>query len=308
MSTSPPPATDTRGLDRPCAPGWRGALQRYLSTAGVQRAIIVLIVVNAITLGLETSPAVMSRVGPQLIALDTALLSVFTIEVALRIVAFRLDFFRDPWSVFDLIVIAIALIPASGSLSVLRALRVLRVLRLVSAVPSMRRVVTALIGSLPGIGSVAALLGIVFYVSAVIATKLFGEDFPALFGSLAHTTFTLFQIMTLEGWADLSRQVMEKHPYAWIFFVAFILVATFTMLNLFIAIVVNAMQSAHGESDEDAAVRRQALLDEMTALRSSLAELKARLGPGSQTFSGSGDRDAPRCGAVTHPDSRTVSP
>ena len=180
----------------------------------------------------------------------------------------------------------IALIPATGSLAVLRALRVLRVLRLLTMVPSMRRVVGALLAAIPGLGSIALGLLIIYYVFAVIATNLFAVSHPEWFGSIGRSLYTLFQIMTLESWSmGIARPVMEHFPYAWIFFVLFILIATFTMLNLFIAIIVNAMQSyseaEQHEAKEAVDMARQHieadLHDEMRVLRAEIRELKALL-------------------------------
>jgi voltage-gated sodium channel len=183
-------------------------------------------------------------------------------------------------------VVAIALVPATGQFSVLRALRVLRVLRILTIVPSMRRVVGGLLAAIPGLASIAMVLGLVFYVFAVIATQLFGADYPAWFGTLGRSLYTLFQVMTLESWSmGIVRPVMELYPYAWTFFVPFILVATFTMLNLFIGIIVSAMQSfADGETAQTVAAVDQArehiegdLHAEMRLLRGELAELKQLL-------------------------------
>jgi voltage-gated sodium channel len=186
----------------------------------------------------------MARWGDTLEFINNVFLFVFVVELLLRMYAWRLRFFKDPWSLFDLIVVGISLIPASGPLAILRALRVLRVLRIISAVPSMRRVVTTLLGALPGLGAIAVLLSLIYYVFAVIATKIFGDAFPEWFGTIGHSLYTLFQVMTLESWSmGISRPVMEEFPYAWVFFIPFILIATFTFLNLFIAIIVNAMQS-----------------------------------------------------------------
>ena len=252
----------------------------------VQNFVIALIVVNAVVLGLETEPEAMRRFGQILIVLDQAILGVFVVEIGLRIYAHRRDFFRDPWSLFDFAVVGIALVPASGPFAVLRALRVLRVLRLLSMVPSMRRVVGALLSSIPGLGSIALVLMLIYYVFAVIATRLFGANFPQWFGNIGESLFSLFQIMTLESWSmGIVRPVMELHPHAWIFFIIFILIATFTMLNLFIAIIVNAM---HSFTEEDDLERRKALDDvrdhieadlhqEVAALREEIAELKQLL-------------------------------
>lgn len=266
--------------------GLRARVRQFVESRPFQRTIIVLIVLNAIVLGLETSPAVVAQWGLPLSLADRAMLAVFVVELLLRLFAHRWAFFRDPWSVFDLVVVGIALVPASGPLAVLRALRVLRVLRLVSASKSMRGVVGALLGALPGMGSIAALLALVLYIAAVMATKLFGAIAPEYFGSLGGSLFTLFQIMTMEGWADIAREVMVEAPLAWIFFLAFILVSTFTVLNLFIAVVVNAMQEQVAEEmrqEEDAHAaeahaERKVMLDELRALRREVGELRERLG------------------------------
>ena len=195
----------------------------------------------------------------------------------------RLRFFRDPWSLFDFIVVAIALIPATGNLSVLRALRILRVLRLITVVPSLRRVVGGLITALPGMGSIVVLLSLLFYVFAVMATKLFGQSFPEWFGTIGASAYSLFQIMTLESWSmGIVRPVMEQYPYAWAFFVPFIIVTTFAVLNLFIGIVVNAMQTEHEKAAAggaqgragDGAAGDRAAGDEIQELRAEIAALK----------------------------------
>ena len=227
-------------------------IRDWIEQPRIQHSIMILIVVNAIILGLETEAAVMAQYGDILLALDQVILGVFVVEIVLRIFAHRLRFFRDPWSLFDFAVVAIAIIPASGPFAVLRALRVLRVLRILTMVPSMRRVVGALLASVPGLSSIALVLMLIYYVFAVIATNLFGENFPEWFGSIGESLYTLFQIMTLEGWSmGIVRPIMEVHPNAWLFFVVFILIATFTMLNLFIAIIVNAMHTFTEQETQD---------------------------------------------------------
>ena len=261
------------------SPTLRGRLATIAENPRFQRVIIALIVVNAATLGLETSPEVMAAAGPALVMLDHAMLTVFVIELAIRIGAYGRGFFRDPWSIFDFVVVGLALAPSTGNFSVLRALRVLRVLRLITAVPQMRRVVGGLLSALPGLGSVVAILALMFYVAAVMATQIFGGAFPDWFGTLPKSLYSLFQIMTLESWSmGIVRPVMEVYPYAWAFFVPFILIATFTMLNLFIAVVVNAMQSYHemeAEHSEASRTEHAELLDEVRALRAELQALKS---------------------------------
>ncbi len=264
----------------------RARLERLITDSRVQTGIMVLILVNAITLGLETMPLVMSAFGDYVLALDRLILSVFVVEIFARIYVHRANFFRDPWSIFDLLVVGIALLPATGQFAVLRALRVLRVMRLLSIVPSMRRVVGALLASLPGLASIVLVLLVVFYVSAVIATNLFGAAFPDWFGSLGASLYTLFQVMTLESWSmGIARPVMEAHPFAWAFFIPFILIATFTMLNLFIAIIVNAMQTfteVETRSTVEAVDRARSGLEagmheELQALRGEVRRLRELL-------------------------------
>lgn len=227
----------------------RGRVRTWLERSQVQNVLIALIILNAIVFGIETSPSAMAEIGPVLRAADRLILAVFVVEIGLRLFAYGPRFFRDPWSVFDFAVVALALLPMTGSLSALRALRVLRVLRLISLVPQFRTVVSALLGAVPGIAAIAGILSLLLYVSAVIATKLFAASAPDLFGTLGQTLFTLFQIMTLEGWADVARRLMDDYPAAWLFFVPFILVTSFTMLNLFIAIIVGAMDRERQRAD-----------------------------------------------------------
>ncbi|MGX9178499.1 ion transporter [Mesorhizobium sp. BHbdii] len=254
------------------------ALKSLIESRHFDLTIMVLILINAVTLGLETSPDAIAVFGPLLTAIDRAILAVFVLELAIRVVVYRTNFFRDPWRIFDLFVVGFALIPATGSLSVLRALRILRVLRLISIVPSLRRVVTGFITALPGMGSIMLLLGLVFYVFAVMATKLYGSSFPELFGGIPESLFTLFQVMTLEGWSDgVVRPVMAVYPTAWLFFIPFIIATSFTVLNLFIGVIVSAMEAEHEavESADRATLHsdQAIILAELHALRAEVREL-----------------------------------
>ncbi|MBX3706049.1 MAG: ion transporter [Pseudomonadales bacterium] len=219
----------------------------WVESPGVQRVIVWLILLNAAILGLETSPTVMASIGTELKLADRVILGVFVLEILIKLAGQRMAFFRNPWSCFDFVIVGIALIPTSGPLSVLR---VLRLLRLISMVPKLRFVVEALLKAIPGIVSIFGLLALMFYVFAVIATGLFGDEHPDWFGSLGASMYTLFQVMTLESWSmGIARPVMESHPYAWLFFVPFILIATFTVLNLFIAVIVNTMQTLQSQHE-----------------------------------------------------------
>lgn len=244
-----------------------------------ERAVVLLIVLNAITLGLETSSTVMESYGPLLHALDTVFLWIFVAELTARFLVRRGAFFRDPWNVFDAIVVGIALLPATGALSVLRSLRVLRLLRLVTAIPSLKRVVSGLIGAIPGMGSIILLTTLIYYVYAVMGTKLFGATSPEQFGSLGATAYTLFQIMTFDDWSGgIAKPLLEKHGYAMVYIVTFILLSAFMMLNLFIGVVVSALDDEKASSDTRTLLhdpREMAqIAEELRALRAEIAELR----------------------------------
>jgi voltage-gated sodium channel len=248
-------------------------LKAFVESRRLERVIMALIIINAITLGLETSPWAMQNFGEVLHVLDRAILSVFVVEISLRLIVHRFSFFKSAWNIFDFLVVAVALAPATAAFSVLRALRVLRVLRMITIVPSLKRVVGALVSALPGMGSIVLLLGLLFYVYSVMATKLFAASFPEWFGHIPASAYTLFQVMTLESWSmGIVRPVMEVYPYAWLFFIPFILSTTFTMLNLFIGIVVNAMQSEH-----DVAIEEEVALKQKKVDAEKSAELAARI-------------------------------
>ena len=256
-------------------PGPRQRLRRFIEAPATQNVIIAVIVANAIVLGLETSPTAMSMAGGLLRALDLMALAVFVTEIGIKLFVYRLAFFRNAWNVFDFTIVAIALVPAGQGLSVLRSLRVLRALRLMSMVPKMRVVVQALLSAIPSMGSVIALLLLVFYVASVMATKLFGGEFDEWFGTVGRSFYSLFQIMTLESWSmGIVRPVMATFPWAWAFFVPFILITSFTVLNLFIAIIVNAMHEAAAEDETTHQAQIAEMLEEVRALRADLAALK----------------------------------
>jgi voltage-gated sodium channel len=222
---------------------WRINVARWVDSKTVQTWIVAIILINAGILGLETSPSAMARFGGLLVALDKLCLAVFLAELVLKFAAYRGRFWRSGWNVFDFLVVAVALVPGAGPWAVLRSLRVLRVLRLLTVIPSLRKVVAAFLHSIPGLAGVVAVMSIFFYTMGVLATRLFGEQYPEWFGSLPASLYSLFQIMTLESWSmGIVRPVMETHPWAWAFFVPFIVVATFTILNLFIGIIVSTMQ------------------------------------------------------------------
>ncbi len=223
--------------------------------------ITAVIIFNAILLGMETSPTLMDAAGSLIVILDKLCLAVFVVEIAMKLIVSGRNFFKSGWNLFDFTIVGIALVPSAGGLSVLRALRILRVLRVISVAPRLRRVVEGFISALPGMASVFLLMAILFYIGAVISTKLFSYSFPAWFGDLGLSAYTLFQIMTLESWSmGIVRPVMEVYPYAWLFFVPFIMVTTFAVVNLLVGLIVNSMQDAHHAEDE---VKTDAYRDEV---------------------------------------------
>ena len=208
----------------------------FVESKRVQCFVVGVILFNAVILGLETNRELMAGpAGRVLFTLDKICLSIFVVELALKFFAYRGLFFRSGWNIFDFLVVAIALAPGAGPWAVLRSLRILRVLRLLTVIPALRRVVAAFFHSVPGLSGVVMIMAIFFYVAAVLATKLFGESFPDWFGSLGASFYSLFQVMTLESWSmGIVRPVMEVYPLAWLFFVPFIVIATFTILNLWL--------------------------------------------------------------------------
>ncbi|MFF4412927.1 ion transporter [Streptosporangium sp. NPDC001559] len=249
----------------------RERTRRFLESSRLQRTVVAVIVINAITIGCETSSYLVDHVGGLLHVVDRIALAVFAAELAARLYAYRGAFFRDPWNWFDTIIVGVALVPASGPTSILRTLRILRALRLVSAVPSMRNVINALLSAIPGMLSIVGLLVLVMYVSAVLATQLFGGIAPEYFGELPTSLFTLFQVMTGEAWPDIAERVMGREPWAWVFFVGYILMTTFVVLNLLIAVVVNAMD------DQNTSTEEQRTEDRLAAIAEDLARLHAKI-------------------------------
>jgi len=254
----------------------RQTVADFLDRPSTRYTIMGIILFNAVILGLETSGRVMAVAGDVIILLDTACLAIFVAELVAKLYARGLHFFRNAWNVFDFIVVGIALVPATGGLSVLRALRILRLLRVVSVAPTLRRVVEGFISALPGMASVFLLMGVIFYIAAVIATKLFSATFPEWFGTLGASLYSLFQIMTLESWSmGIVRPVMEVHPEAWIFFVPFILITTFAVVNLVVGLIVNSMQDAHAEESNAATDSyRDEVLQKLIAIEKRLDERK----------------------------------
>lgn len=220
----------------------RNTLRDFFESNLFQTVITSLIIINAVLIGLETSPFVMMHYGEIIDLIDLCILALFSIEIIMKIFVYGLGFFKKSWNLFDFAIVSIALIPAAGSFSVFRALRIIRTLRLLKSIPKLRLIIESLLKSIPSIGWITVLLAIVFYTFAVIGVNLFGSYYPEYFGTLGNALFTLFQIMTLESWSSaIARPLMDGVPFAGIYFITFILIATYTTLNIFIAIVVNTM-------------------------------------------------------------------
>lgn len=261
----------------PGVAAWRLRLAERVESPRVQHFIVAVILVNAVILGLETSRGAMAAAGTLLVAADKLCLAVFCVEIGARLFAYRLAFWRSGWNIFDFAVVAVALVPGAGPWAVLRSLRVLRVMRLLTVIPSLRKVVAAFLHAIPGLGGVLLLMSVFLYTSAVLAVNLFGEKFPQWFGTLGGSLFSLFQILTLEGWADMAREIMAVYPWAPLFFIPFIIIATFTVLNLFIGIIVSTMQELATKPDADepaTGANRDVLRQVQSDLESALARLR----------------------------------
>lgn len=254
-------------------------INSLISSRTFSNFILAVILVNAVVLGLQTSKELMARTGPMLDLIDNICLGIFTIEIVLKLIVHRHRFFLSGWNNFDFVIVGISLLPGAGGLSVLRAMRIMRVLRVVSVAPSLRRVVEGFISALPGMMSVFVLMALIFYIFGVMATKLFGDTFPDWFGTLGESLYSLFQIMTLESWSmGIVRPVMEVHPYAWAFFVPFIMVTTFAVVNLVVGLIVTSMEGEH-EAEDVAATDHyrdevMAKLDALTAKVDAIREAK----------------------------------
>jgi voltage-gated sodium channel len=265
--------------------------QRLVAAPAFQRAVLGLIVLAGLLVGLETHAGLVARFGGWLEIVDRVVLGLFALELVFRIGAWGTQpwrFFRDPWNVFDFAIVAVCVLPLDAEYSaVLRLARVLRVLRLITAVPRLQLLVNALLRSLPSMAYVALLLCVLFYVYAVMGVGLFGRVDPPHFGSLGASGLTLFQIVTLEGWADIMREQLEagSSPTLTIaYFVSFILLGTMITLNLLIGVIVTGMDEARQEMEDDDRERHRAAAgapspaDDVAALSRQVDELQRSLG------------------------------
>lgn len=278
-------------------------LQRLAESHAFQNLITFVILFAGVLVGVETNAAFVQRHEGVLHALDRIILGVFILEIAVKVGAQGTKpwrYFKDPWNVFDFLIVASSLLPVGGQhLVVLRLVRLLRVLRLVRALPRLQILVSALIKSFPSMGYVSLLLGLLFYVYAVAGTFLFGANDPVYFGSLSAALLTLFRVVTLEGWTELLYIQMrgcdqigysdfanlctapEAQPVsAVIYFTSFVLLGTMIVLNLFIGVIMNGMTEAtaeHAQKAGGAPDPKHGLTHELEALEVKLAELQLQI-------------------------------
>lgn len=291
--------------------GHRERVTRIVDSRWFQNTIVTVIVLNGLSLGLETYEDTFAAFSGYFQVAEHVFVAVFATELLLKTYAHGRAFFRDPWNWFDLIVVGIALVPASSGFSVLRLLRILRLLRLISVLPQLREIVSALFRSVPGLGTVIGLLFIVMYTAAVLGEKLFGAISPRYFGDLGTTLYTLFMLLTTENWPDISDTVIDESPMAWIFFVVFIVVSAFIVLNLIIAVIVTSLESEVNAQrwEEDQAielVQHKAVMARLDALTEEVVRLRAHLTPDAAAAdpdrAAAGRRDADHAVARGEPD------
>ena len=254
---------------------------RIVESNAFRGGIIALIILNGIVIGVATSEEAVRHAGEWLRRLDDVILWIFVAEVVLKLTAVwprPARYFRDPWNDFDFALVTLSLIPATGQFAtVARLLRLLRVMRLISAIPELRLIVSTLLRSLPSMGHVVLLMSIVFYIYGVAGFHLFHAHDPQHWGNLGLSLLTLFRVVTLEDWTDVMYTAMELHPLAWIYFVSFVVVGTFVIINLFIAVVINNLESAKRRQRASQPVSREELLTELQDLKAAVARVEQRL-------------------------------
>ena len=281
------------------------ACRRIAESSRFQSVIIVAILLNALVIGLETYDSIDDAHGGLLRTLNNVFLGVFTVEVLIRIAAHGhrpLGFFRSGWNVFDFVVVGAAYIPAvRESVTLLRLARVLRVARLLSVIPGLRLVVLGIARSLAPIGGMAALTFFVLYMYGMLGWILYADHDPDRFGNIGRALLTLFQILTLEGWNEVLDKQMEYSSWAWVYFVSFVLIGTFVVLNVVIAIIVNSMDEVRAmELERERTELVAAALNEgeddrlherLQSLRGALDELEQALVDGAGRSGRPGDPD-----------------
>ena len=261
----------------------RAFCSRLVSHKYFERIIVFLILLNGVVLGLETVPEIVKSFGFWLEFVNNAILLAFILEAVAKITAVAPQFkryFGNGWNLFDFSIVVVSLIPASGEFAMLaRLARLLRVLRLISVIPELRLIVSTLVKSIPSMGNIMLLMSIIFYIYAVAGYHLFHEHDPEHWSSLGISMLTLFRIVTLEDWTDVMYTAMELSSFAWIYFVSFVVVGTFVIINLFIAVVINNLDEAKVERlrEMETPPGRDELLKELKQTQQALANLEAKM-------------------------------
>ena len=263
-------------LEHETLPGLRGRFAAFVENPFFIRFITTLIIINAFTLGLETNASVMEKYGTLFHIFDQLVVAIFTIEIVLKLYAYRLPFFKVGWNVFDFLIVAISVMPHSGGLAILRSLRILRLLRLITLVPQMRSVIGALFHAIPGMASVIGILFVIVYVFSVLGSQFFGNNDSELlqfyFGDVTNSMYTMFQLMTLDDWTDVANETMSYYPWSWLYFIPFIIITSFAVLNLFIGVIVDALNIV---KEKDLKAEEADLMGEIRHLSAKIDSLQS---------------------------------
>ncbi|MDX8388781.1 MAG: ion transporter [Ghiorsea sp.] len=245
--------------------------------------IVAVILINAVVIGMETSPDYAQRFGVIFEIINDLILGIFIIEAAMKMFALSpkvYKYFQNGWNLFDFSIIVLSLIPSTGGLAMLaRLARLLRVFRLITVIPELRLIVATLVRSIPSMGNIMILMSIIFYIFAVAGQQLFHEHDPEHWDNLGISLLSLFRIVTLEDWTDLMYTTMEVYAYSWIYFVSFVILGTFVIINLFIAIVLNNLDEAKQEELESMRqpLTNKQLMQELDQTQKMLADLRSKL-------------------------------
>lgn len=269
----------------------KAILRNFVESSLFQNFILGVIILNSLMLGIMTYPGVMKNFGAQLDILSYICVGIFTVEIILRLMVYGRNFFKSGWNNFDFIIVAISLAPSGGvfsSFRVFRVLRTLRALRLVSKLERLRVIVQAIIVSIPNVAWASVLLLIIFYIFAIMGTTLFASEFHDWFGTIGKSMYTLFQVMTLESWSmGIARPVIKLHPFAWIYFVSFILVSSFIVMNVIVGVVVNAISEISADIKKQKEIQNTLPAD--TDLRTEFAKLKGQIALVEKLIEAEGD-------------------
>ncbi len=259
---------------------------RVTSSKIFKNTIVLIILINSIVLGLITSDAIYAKFGKILEFILSTCVAIFTVEILLRIIAKGWRFFLNGWNIFDFVLVSIALMPETGAAITFRVFRVMRALRMVSSFKKLRHIVSAILVSAPHVFWAAVLLMIIFYIFGIMGQNLFHEEFPQWFGTLGETVYTLFQVTTLESWSmGIARPVMKVFPWAWCYFVPFVMISSYIVLNVVVGVVVNATSDLSDDDDvadmknkmKTKKVTNAELLQQITELKNHIERLEAKL-------------------------------